>query len=370
MTMTSSRSCPSNCLASGRAAGPAERSGPARARWRGAPPDHQAGPPARRRPGAVGARAAPAAGPAAVRGGDDQGLELPGVGAGGHDGGAGGVQDPQRLSVSPLARRGEVVAGEGFTASPDGVQHIALGAVAPRGPLGPVDLDHPLALVDQKPGQPGPIAARPFQRPDPPARRPDLGQPEQPGMAGPVTVVPPRGDANPGRCQPTVAVWKEQLPCPCSRARLTPSSGLIPTVTATPRPCWTPTAGCGPPWRCQARGHAQGRTGFSIRPAAMVGQAGAGSSRTDQPQGTPSGGQRGLGSLSLPAPACQHPDQAPHPASQRGLVAQGRSAPESPCSAAASAGGPSRSCACWRAARASSASRRTSWPAGSWRPSS
>jgi len=36
----------------------------------------------------------------------------------------------------------------------------------------------------------------------------------------------------------------------------------------------------------------------------MVGQAGTGSSRTDQPQGTPSGGQRGLGSPSLPAPAC------------------------------------------------------------------
>jgi hypothetical protein len=52
----------------------------------------------------------------------------------------------------------------------------------------------------------------------------------------------------------------------------------------------------------------------------MVGQAGAGSSRTDQPQGTPRGGQRGLGSLSLPAPACQHPDQAPQPASQRGLL--------------------------------------------------
>ena len=52
----------------------------------------------------------------------------------------------------------------------------------------------------------------------------------------------------------------------------------------------------------------------------MVGQAGAGSSRTDQPQGTPPGGQRGLGSLLLPAPACQHPDQAPESASQRGLL--------------------------------------------------
>jgi hypothetical protein len=68
------------------------------------------------------------------------------------------------------------------------------------------------------------------------------------------------------------------------------------------------------------RGHARRRTGFSIRPATMVGQAGAGSSRTDQPQGTPPGGQRGLGSLSLPAPACQHPDQAPPTASQRGLL--------------------------------------------------
>jgi hypothetical protein len=67
-------------------------------------------------------------------------------------------------------------------------------------------------------------------------------------------------------------------------------------------------------------GHARRRTGFFIRPATMMGQAGAGSSRTDQPQGTPPGGQRGLGSLSLPAPACQHPDQAPKPASQRGVL--------------------------------------------------
>jgi hypothetical protein len=43
-----------------------------------------------------------------------------------------------------------------------------------------------------------------------------------------------------------------------------------------------------------ARGHATADR-LLIRPATMVGQAGAGSSRTDQPQGRPSGGQRGLG---------------------------------------------------------------------------
>ena len=42
----------------------------------------------------------------------------------------------------------------------------------------------------------------------------------------------------------------------------------------------------------------------------MVGQAGAGSSRTDQPQGTPQAASEDWVTL-LPAPACQHPDQAP-----------------------------------------------------------
>jgi hypothetical protein len=54
---------------------------------------------------------------------------------------------------------------------PDGVQGVALGPVAAPGPLGPVDLDHPLAMVDQEPGQPGPIAPGPFQGPDSPAWR-------------------------------------------------------------------------------------------------------------------------------------------------------------------------------------------------------
>jgi hypothetical protein len=94
------------------------------------------------------------------------------------------VQDPERLPMPTLAWAGEMVAGQGIAASPDRVQHIALGAVAAAGPLGPVDTVHPLAPVDQEPGQPRPIAARPLQRPHPPAGRLDLGQPEQPGMPG------------------------------------------------------------------------------------------------------------------------------------------------------------------------------------------
>jgi hypothetical protein len=120
-------------------------------------------------------------------GGDDQGLELAaGVRPGGHDTGAGDMQHPQRFPVPALAWRGEMVTGQGFAAGPDGIQHIALGPVAAPGPLGPVDLDHPLTLVDQKPGQPGPIATGPFQGPHPPAWRLLVSQSEQQGMAVPV----------------------------------------------------------------------------------------------------------------------------------------------------------------------------------------
>jgi hypothetical protein len=65
-------------------------------------------------------------------------------------------------SRCPALARGGEGAGQGFAAGPDGVQGVALGGVAAPGPLGPVDLDHPLALVNQQPGQPGPIAPGPF----------------------------------------------------------------------------------------------------------------------------------------------------------------------------------------------------------------
>jgi hypothetical protein len=105
---------------------------------------------------------APQGVPQRLGGGDDQDLELAaGVRPSLDDARPGGVQHPYRLAVPPLARAGEVVAGQGFAAGPDGVQHIALGPVAAPRPLGPVDLDYPLAPVGQKAGQPGAVTAGP-----------------------------------------------------------------------------------------------------------------------------------------------------------------------------------------------------------------
>jgi hypothetical protein len=83
-----------------------------------------------------------------------------------------------------LAWGGQLVAGQRLPPSPDRVQGVALGAVAAAWPFGPVDLDHPLAMVDQEAGQPCPVAPGPFQRPDPPAWCLRSGQLEQPSMPG------------------------------------------------------------------------------------------------------------------------------------------------------------------------------------------
>jgi integrase len=72
-----------------------------------------------------------------------------------------------------------------------GVRHMVCmwPATPPRrraaaGPLGPVDLDHPLALCAQEGRQSGAIAAGALQRPDPAAGRPLGGDGEQAGMPG------------------------------------------------------------------------------------------------------------------------------------------------------------------------------------------
>jgi hypothetical protein len=72
---------------------------------------------------------------------------------GGHGQGPHGGPVPHRslgMATSPAQ------AATCWRHGPDGVQGVALGPVAAPGPLGPVDLDHPLAMVDQEPGQPGP----------------------------------------------------------------------------------------------------------------------------------------------------------------------------------------------------------------------
>jgi hypothetical protein len=63
-----------------------------------------------------------------------------------------------------------VLTAQRLPARADRVQGIALGTVAAAWPLGPVDLDGPLALIGQEAGQPCPVAAAAFQRPAAPAR--------------------------------------------------------------------------------------------------------------------------------------------------------------------------------------------------------
>jgi hypothetical protein len=48
---------------------------------------------------------------------------------------------------------GELVAAQGLTGGPGGVQRVGLGAVAAGGSLGPVQLHHLLGLGLQEPGQ-------------------------------------------------------------------------------------------------------------------------------------------------------------------------------------------------------------------------
>ena len=119
---------------------------------------------------------------------DDQGLELVDrLGTGIHHTAAGGQQDPQRLTVTTGARLGQLLPGQHFPCRSGRVQHIALGAVASGRPLGPVHLDHPLAVVGQQAGQPGTEAARALHRPHSAAWRLTLRQAQQlpvPGGGG------------------------------------------------------------------------------------------------------------------------------------------------------------------------------------------
>jgi hypothetical protein len=65
--------------------------------------------------------------------------------------GAGELQHSQRLALAPLAWAGQLVAAECFSSSSDRVQGVALGLGA-AGPLGPIDLDDPLAMIGQEAG--------------------------------------------------------------------------------------------------------------------------------------------------------------------------------------------------------------------------
>jgi hypothetical protein len=116
-----------------------------------------------------------------------------------------------------------------------------------------------------------------------------------------------------------------------------------------------------------ATGAAQTSRPFSMNRSASPERSVAGAARGD-PQRRGSSGVAGVGSdrrrcrqvgLSWGCRGGQSPRRV-----AQALGAEPASSPKPP------AGGLSRSRACWRAALASSPSVRTSWPAGSWRPSS
>jgi len=87
-----------------------------------------------------------------------------GVGAHLDGAGAGELQHPQRLPLATLPWAGQVFATQCLPAGPDRVQRVALGLRA-TGPLGPVDLGHPLTTIQQEAGQPRAVATSALQRP-------------------------------------------------------------------------------------------------------------------------------------------------------------------------------------------------------------
>jgi hypothetical protein len=111
-------------------------------------------------------------------------MELPlGVGGGLDGRAARGQPRLERRAMSGGAGLGELVAAQGLTGGPGGVQRVGLGPVAAGGPLGPVQLHHLLGMSLQEPGQASAVAAGAFDRPDAMARL-LVGQCQQLAVAG------------------------------------------------------------------------------------------------------------------------------------------------------------------------------------------
>jgi hypothetical protein len=90
---------------------------------------------------------APKPPPERIRSGDHQGVELSlGVGGGLDGGAARGQPGLERRAVAGRSGLGELVAAQGLTGGPGGIQRVGLGAVAAGGSLGPVQLHHLLGM--------------------------------------------------------------------------------------------------------------------------------------------------------------------------------------------------------------------------------
>jgi hypothetical protein len=189
--------------------------------------------------------------------------------------------------VATLARAGQVLTTACVSASPDGVQRVALGAGTAPWSLGPVDLHDPLALVGQEAGQPRPIAAGPLQRPA--AARP---------AARSATTLS-------SRCAPDwllgTSSWATSPPLRSRIAAAWASRWVSTPMTASTLPSSIGTCGCPPPRAatvgrrrpgCKSpRGRTVRVTTLMVGQASdqasdVVGQAGAGSVRALRLQGT------------------------------------------------------------------------------------
>ena len=111
--------------------------------------------------------------------GDEQRLEVVDrLGAGADRAAAGDQQHAERFAIAATARLGEMLARERLAGGADRVELIGLRAVAARRPRGAVDLDDPLAMLEQEGGEPGAVAAAGLDRPDSPSRRVQLREPQ------------------------------------------------------------------------------------------------------------------------------------------------------------------------------------------------
>ena len=105
----------------------------------------------------------------AVGGGDNEGVELAlGVARSLDRRAAGGRPHRHRRAMTSRSGLGELVTTQGFAGRPDRIQGVGPGAVAAGGPLGSVQLHHPLGLGMEEAGQAGAVATGAFDRPHPP----------------------------------------------------------------------------------------------------------------------------------------------------------------------------------------------------------
>ena len=83
-----------------------------------------------------------------------------------HGLGTGGQQYANGFTLPTSARVADAFAGEDLASGPQGVDLVALGSGPSGGPLRPVDLDDPLAPVEQGRGKAGAEAAGALDRPE------------------------------------------------------------------------------------------------------------------------------------------------------------------------------------------------------------